>query len=85
MLTPRINNIRRMHNAGIESQFLLSRTPCLSQVDKTYKIILMVELGDLREGLMPLDLDNTVKQVLELKGVKIVGIGTNLSCFGEKQ
>ncbi len=46
-----------------------------------HKIILMVELGDLREGLMPQDLDSTIKQVLKLKGIELVGIGTNLACF----
>jgi predicted amino acid racemase/D-alanyl-D-alanine dipeptidase len=106
----RIENIRRMLNAGVQAQFLLSRTPSLSQAeavvkytdislntelsvierlstyaidyDRLHKIILMVELGDLREGLMPSDLDNTVKQVLKLKGIKLVGIGSNLACFG---
>ncbi len=48
----------------------------------THKIILMVELGDLREGLMPSNLENTVKEVVELKGIKLAGIGANLACFG---
>lgn len=47
-----------------------------------HKIILMVELGDLREGIMPLEMDNIVKEVLELKGLLLIGIGTNLTCFG---
>lgn len=42
----------------------------------------MIELGDLREGLMPADLNTTVEQVLKLDGIKLVGIGTNLACFG---
>ncbi len=50
--------------------------------DTTHKIILMVELGDLREGIMPSDIENTIKEVIALKGVKLVGIGTNLACFG---
>ncbi len=50
--------------------------------DKTHKIILMVELGDLREGIMPSVLENTVKEIIKLKGIKLVGIGTNLACFG---
>jgi predicted amino acid racemase len=106
----RIENIRRMRNAGVQAQFLLSRTPGPSQAeavvkytdislnteltvieklstyaidyDRPHKIILMVELGDLREGLMPSDLDNTVKQVLKMKGIKLAGIGSNLACFG---
>jgi len=50
--------------------------------DATHKIILMVEMGDLREGLMPQDLEETVKGVIELKGIKLAGIGTNLACLG---
>jgi predicted amino acid racemase len=48
----------------------------------THKIILMVELGDLREGIMPSDLENTVNEVIGLKGIELAGIGTNLACFG---
>ena len=48
----------------------------------THKIILMVELGDLREGLLPSDLENTVKEIIILKGIEFIGIGTNLACFG---
>jgi predicted amino acid racemase len=47
-----------------------------------HKVILMVELGDLREGIMPQDLDDAVKETLSLRGVKLAGIGVNLSCFG---
>ncbi|NHZ85739.1 MAG: alanine/ornithine racemase family PLP-dependent enzyme [Planctomycetia bacterium] len=106
----RIDNIKRMIDAGINAEFLLLRSPFLSQTESVvkytdislnseivvikelskfaieqntiHKIILMVELGDLREGLMPSDLENTIKQVLELKGIEIVGIGTNLACLG---
>ncbi|MCL4137743.1 UNVERIFIED_CONTAM: hypothetical protein GTU68_024215 [Idotea baltica] len=42
----------------------------------------MVELGDLREGLMPADINKTIKQLLKLKGIKMVGVGTNLACMG---
>jgi len=47
-----------------------------------HEIILMVELGDLREGIMPPDLENTVNKVIGLKGIKLAGIGANLACFG---
>lgn len=47
-----------------------------------HKIILMVELGDLREGVMPSDLDKTIDGILGLKGIELVGIGTNLACLG---
>ncbi len=47
-----------------------------------HKIIFMVELGDLREGLMPAILLETVERVNSLKGIILAGIGTNLACFG---
>jgi len=34
--------------------------------DTTHRIILMVEMGDLREGIMPLDLEDVVRDVIEL-------------------
>lgn len=50
---------------------------------KVHEIILMVDLGDLREGIFDKDeLINTVKEVKALKGIKIRGIGTNLTCYG---
>jgi len=48
----------------------------------THKIILMVELGDLREGILPAALDETVERVLGQSGIVLAGIGTNLACFG---
>lgn len=48
----------------------------------THQVILMVELGDLREGCLPEDLDSLIPQVLELEGIEFVGLGTNLACFG---
>jgi ornithine racemase len=47
-----------------------------------HKIILMVELGDLREGLMPADLMEAAERVKRKNGVSLAGIGTNLACFG---
>ncbi len=49
---------------------------------KKHKIILMLELGDLREGILPEDIDLIVEQIILLKGVELYGIGVNLACFG---
>jgi ornithine racemase len=43
-------------------------------------IVLMVELGDLREGVLPVDLPDLVARVLDLPGIVLRGIGTNLAC-----
>ena len=47
---------------------------------RTHGVILMVELGDLREGIMPEDVMNTVRETLNLPNIDFKGIGTNLAC-----
>jgi len=50
--------------------------------NKIHQVIIMVELGDLREGVLPCDLVQFVRQTLTLSHIKIVGIGCNLACYG---
>lgn len=47
---------------------------------RVHGIILMVELGDLREGIMPRDLERVVHETLRLPNLSLDGIGTNLAC-----
>ena len=51
---------------------------------RTHGIILMADLGDLREGYW--DKDELVETAVyienELKNVKLTGVGTNLGCYG---
>lgn len=49
---------------------------------KKHKIILMLEMGDLREGIMPEDIDAAIEQIIPLKGINLYGIGVNFACFG---
>ena len=48
----------------------------------THQIVLMAELGDLREGLLAQDLITVARYCQTLPGIELVGIGTNLACFG---
>lgn len=50
--------------------------------NKIHQIILMVEMGDLREGIMPDDIFLFIKKVLDLPQLKIIGLGCNLACYG---
>lgn len=47
-----------------------------------HEVILMVDLGDLREGVWPDDLPTFLAAAIELPGIRIKGLGTNLACFG---
>ena len=46
-------------------------------------IILMIDLGDLREGLFyDKDVFDIIKDILSMKNISLKGIGTNLTCYG---
>ncbi|MEH6473779.1 MAG: alanine/ornithine racemase family PLP-dependent enzyme [Halopseudomonas sp.] len=47
---------------------------------RRHGVILMVELGDLREGIMPSDLEHAVGSVLNMPNIDLKGIGANLAC-----
>lgn len=106
----RIENLKKMRDAGIKNTLVLIRTPAMSKIkqvvtyadislnseleiirllseeaeaqSKIHRIILMVDLGDLREGILPGDMEETLARSLTFGGVKPIGIGTNLGCVG---
>lgn len=49
--------------------------------NKTHKIIIMIEMGDLREGVLGEELMHFYEQIFSLPNIKISGIGTNLNCL----
>jgi len=105
----RLENIQRMHNAGVQASFMLLRLPALSRVDevidcvdvslnseletlqalsasalrqgKAHDVILMVDMGDLREGIWPNQAIDLARTLVQLDGIHLKGIGTNLACF----
>lgn len=48
---------------------------------KMHKIIIMVETGDLREGVMGDHLVEFYEKVFDLPNLEIIGLGTNLNCL----
>ncbi len=49
---------------------------------KRHGIVVMVDLGDLREGVMPAELPAFLAQAAQLANLDILGIGTSLTCYG---
>ncbi|WP_083915131.1 alanine/ornithine racemase family PLP-dependent enzyme [Ilumatobacter nonamiensis] len=47
---------------------------------RIHDVIVMVELGDLRDGVMSAELHETVRHVLRRPTLRLEGIGTNLAC-----
>ncbi|MBC1261705.1 alanine/ornithine racemase family PLP-dependent enzyme [Synechococcus sp. BSF8S] len=48
--------------------------------DHRHGVVLMVELGDLREGIMPEHLEGIAGGLLRLPGLDLIGIGANMAC-----
>ncbi|MGL5346222.1 MAG: ornithine racemase Orr [Peptostreptococcaceae bacterium] len=48
-----------------------------------HKIVVMVDLGDLREGFFnEEELYKAVEEILKLENIKLYGLATNLTCYG---
>lgn len=68
-------------NSELETIIRLSEEAI--KLKKKHKVILMIDVGDLREGCFGDDeIFGMVGRILELEGVELIGVGTNLSCFG---
>ncbi len=68
-LNSELDTIKKLSNAAMK-------------MNKVHGIILMVDVGDLREGVLVEDVISTVKEINKLHNIKLLGIGTNLTCYG---
>lgn len=48
---------------------------------KVHKIIIMIDLGELREGVMRDDFIRFYESIFQLENIEVIGLGTNLSCL----
>ena len=51
------------------------------QYGRKHEVVLMIELGDRREGVLQENALEQVKEILELRSLKLAGIGANLTCL----
>lgn len=48
----------------------------------THQVILMLETGDRREGVMPDEAVDAARLIARLPNIELIGIGSNLGCIG---
>ena len=48
---------------------------------KLHRVILMVDVGDRREGLLPEDVEGVARKVESLEGIRLLGLGSNIGCL----
>lgn len=65
-----------------EPEALKALSDAALALGKTHEVILMIDVGDLREGVFPEDAAELLRGALPLKGIRVVGIGTNMGCYG---
>ena len=49
--------------------------------NKVHRIVIMIELGDLREGILPGNLIEFYEHVFKFPNIEVIGIGANLGCL----
>ncbi|WP_026043532.1 ornithine racemase Orr [Treponema primitia] len=70
-------------NSEIETLGLLNEEA--ARQGKIHQVLLMIDLGDLREGLFYTEEEKilkTVKEIIGMKHLELLGLGTNLTCYG---
>lgn len=63
-----------------EAVVLAALDQAASRQNRLHAVVLMVELGDLREGIALADAPEAVRAVLGYPSLRLVGLGANLAC-----
>jgi predicted amino acid racemase len=64
-----------------ELSVLAALSEVADRLGMVHDVIIMVDLGDLREGVMPDELVAFFTAARLLPGIRLAGLGTNLACF----
>jgi len=67
-------------NSQVETVRALSRAASAQGV--THRVILMLETGDRREGVMPGRALEVAQGMADLPGIELIGMGANTTCIG---
>lgn len=78
------DEVVRYANCSLNSELIVLKAlnEAASKQKKIHDVILMVDLGDLREGIWPTDLPGVVEEVLKMDHLYLKGLGVNLTCWG---
>ncbi len=66
-------------NSSLDTIRALNQEAALQK--KVHQVIIMIELGELREGVLRDKLIDFYRDIFELEHVRIIGIGSNLGCM----
>lgn len=67
-------------NSSLQSLQVLSQAARMAGT--THKAVLMIDIGDLREGVWPDSAVEVVVAAAKLPNLQLIGVGANLACYG---
>ena len=65
-----------------ELQTLRALSEAAVRAGKTHEVLLMIDLGYLREGVLKEDAVPMAREIVKLPGLSLAGVGVNLTCYG---
>lgn len=77
-------DVVRLCDLSLNSEYdtLCALSDAALAAGRRHGVILMVELGDLREGFMPDEVVRMAGETLKLRGLYLAGLGSNFNCYG---
>lgn len=80
---PVVDDVVRLADVSLNSEveIIEALNEAARRQDSVHRIIIMIELGDLREGVLPGSLAEFYERVLNLSNIEVIGIGSNLGCL----
>jgi predicted amino acid racemase len=84
---PRLSSVKSVveyadYSVNSELSVIKGLSKAAKAAGKNHKIILMIDVGDLREGVLPEDALDIAKETTALEAITLSGIGTNMGCYG---
>ena len=67
-------------SANTEPDVITALSEAAGAAGVRHGVLLMVELGDLREGILPADVEVVARHTMALPHLRLEGIGANLAC-----
>lgn len=77
------NEVIKYADISLNSSFdtIQALNEAAKKVNIVHKIIIMVELGELREGVKRTELMSFYEKVFQFSNIEVIGIGSNLGCM----
>ncbi|MFH1531931.1 MAG: alanine racemase [Pseudomonadota bacterium] len=78
-----VDDVVRLADVSLNSEIEVIRALSNAALkhDCLHRIVIMIELGDLREGILPGSLLKFYNTVFELPGIEVVGLGAQVGCL----